>query len=235
MPAREIRRSSPVAALPGLTAERAAALRRQGLRTVAELAAALRAGRARVPAIAAAYALHPPRPRMPLTLAERFSAALVRGLRAEHPQHRFVPTGSLRRRRPRVGDLDILTTLPASRARVAEAAARAGGEALAQFARGADKSSWIVQLPDAQGRMHRIPLDVFHAPAAEWGSALVHFTGSRAFNIRLRAHARRQGHSLSQHGLRPLAGGPVRRFATERALFSAVGFRWHAPADRQKT
>lgn len=247
MPAREITRASRPAELPGMTAAAVAALERQGLRTVGQVADALRGvarGRAspaaaaaarRIPRISQAYATHRPRGSFTRERGDYIAARLVRAFKAVHPDHTAVAVGSLRRRRARVGDIDLLTTLPSDEVDIAKVLARASGKMLAEYAKGPFRRSGIVSVPNEKGRDEKVPLDVFHAPPAEWGTALLHYTGNAAFNVLVRAQARRRGYSMSQHGLRELATGRMRRYASEREALEAAGVRWHAPAARTKT
>ena len=40
-----------------------------------------------------------------------------------------------------------------------------------------------------------------YCPAREYGAAMLYFTGSKAFNVNMRAHALEQGYSLNEHGI----------------------------------
>ena len=89
---------------------------------------------------------------------------------------------------------------------------------------------------DATGRARRI--DMLVIPREEWACAVTYFTGSGAFNRRMRAHATERGFTLNEHALCPLdsadkgKGTPV-DVADEHALFDALGLAWVAPADRE--
>jgi DNA polymerase (family X) len=70
-------------------------------------------------------------------------------------------------------------------------------------------------------------------PADVWGSALLHFTGSKEHNVRLRQMAIAMGCSLSEYGLvrerdnKRLAG------ATEEEVYAALGLPWIPPEIRE--
>jgi DNA polymerase/3'-5' exonuclease PolX len=228
MPAITYTRATAVDALPG-AAPVLATLRRRRIRTAGQLAAALAAGTVDAPAITRAYATHPPAA-VPLGAARAVARRLLRCLRAAHPEMGAFAAvvGSVRRRRPRVGDIDILVSVPCDAIDLAAVVRRAGGEVLAEFASGAARRSCILLTAGT-----RIALDLFSAPPREWGTALLHHTGSARYNIRVRAHARAAGFSLSQHGLRSLASGRVRRFSTEAAVFAALHITPRPPEARQ--
>ena len=81
-------------------------------------------------------------------------------------------------------------------------------------------------------------IDMLAIPREEWACAVAYFTGSGAFNRRMRAHATERGFTLNEHALCPLdptdkgKGTPV-DVADERALFAELGLAWVAPADRE--
>lgn len=231
MPKRRLAKASPASDLPGLTAYQKAKLKRL---TISSLLTKSRVELlATLPAISRAYARFRPQP-MKLADANAAARALCAGLPAKSEA-----VGSLRRRKPLIGDLDFLIDKNHNRGGLLEAAARtAGGKVLAIFAEGPSKVSGIISLPSRifdrrkSKRPVRITVDLFFAPRADWGSALLHFTGGREFNVRIRAAAKKKGKSLSQHGLRDLSSGEVSRFRSEKALMKAVGYRWHDPTER---
>lgn len=130
--------------------------------------------------------------------------------------------GSLRRGRPTVGDLDILaaaddapavvrafTTLPLV-ARVESA--------------GDEKASILLH--------NGMQADLIAVPPGVWGSALQHFTGSKAHNIRFRELALAQGLSFSEHGFRR-TDGTLLTCATEEEVYATVGLPWIPPELRE--
>jgi DNA polymerase (family 10) len=75
-------------------------------------------------------------------------------------------------------------------------------------------------------------VDVNNIPAESFGAALVHSTGSGKHNIGLRTHAKQRGFRLNQYGLVALADETLTTFATEEALFNALGFKFIPPEAR---
>ena len=76
-------------------------------------------------------------------------------------------------------------------------------------------------------------VDFFLTEPAEWAAALVYATGSKLFNIRIRAVAKKRGYKLNQRGLFDANGNriPVR---TERELFKKIKVTWRDPQDRSR-
>ncbi|TAK01674.1 MAG: DNA polymerase/3'-5' exonuclease PolX [Chloroflexota bacterium] len=133
---------------------------------------------------------------------------------------RVVPAGSYRRRRETIGDLDILVEADVP----TEVADRftAWPSVAAVVNQGAAKAT--VELG---GRGPQIDLMLMTPDAA--GTYLIHFTGSKEHNVRLRARARDRGWSLSEKGFlkigedgQPLTGAAaeLRTFATEEEAYA---------------
>lgn len=143
--------------------------------------------------------------------------------------------GSFRRRRPTVGDIDILAT------------AADPGAAMDVFcghddvnevlSRGETKSSVVVS-GDLQ-------MDLRIVDSAEYGAALVYFTGSKAHNITLRNRAIDADQKLNEYGLFDVSdvedatdsqrAGDRIAGDTEEAVYDALGLDWIPPELREDT
>ncbi len=99
--------------------------------------------------------------------------------------------GSIRRRRETIGDIDILLTT--SRPKLAVEAFTTLPEVIAVIDRGPS----FVTVRFRYG----INGDLRILAPNEYGSALVHFTGSKEHNIQIRELAHKKGLKLSEHGL----------------------------------
>jgi DNA polymerase/3'-5' exonuclease PolX len=214
--------AAAAADLPGMRAADCARWRGKSAADVAALARKDPASKRLPPAIAVAWARHRPHRRIPRAVG----AAIRRRLAARCPARKFELVGSWRRGKEHPGDVDVLTT-----ARLAGVPLAAAGDVLAEYASGPAKRSAILAVRVGK-KTWRVPVDLFRAAARDWGTALLHFTGPYTFNIGARAHAKRAGRRLSQHGVTDLATGRVRHFASERAALAHVGKTWKAPAAR---
>jgi DNA polymerase (family 10) len=154
------------------------------------------------------------------TAAEQV-AALGRHLDRARAVKRWEPAGSFRRRRETIGDLDILV-LAANRAKAVE-------QILAyepiedRLAVGEEKVS--VRL--ASG----LEVDFRFFDAAEFGAAMMYFTGSKAHNIAVRKRAQKRKWKLNEYGL--FAG--KRRIAgkSEEEVYKKLGLAWIPPELRE--
>ena len=123
--------------------------------------------------------------------------------------------GSYRRREPDSGDVDFLIT--ASDSHVSSShlrmivfeqlipALRAAEYIKADLTIPSERkesSKWMgaARLPSAETQNWR-RIDILVVPNAEWGAALLYFTGNDIFNRSMRLLARRSGGSLNQRGL----------------------------------
>jgi DNA polymerase/3'-5' exonuclease PolX len=83
---------------------------------------------------------------------------------------------------------------------------------------------------------HRI--DIKYYPIEEYAYAILHFTGSKAFNRMLRLHTMRLGLQLSDKGATPkmekgvIWERPVPTCLTEQDIFAFLGLAYKAPNER---
>jgi DNA polymerase (family 10) len=131
-------------------------------------------------------------------------------------------TGSLRRARPTIGDIDLLA---AAENTAAVTAAFAG---LPQVARvlsvGDEKASVLIQ--------SGLRVDLLVVTPGRWGSALQHFTGSKEHNIHFRRLAQERGLTFSEQGF-AAADGALTECATEEQVYAVLGLPWIPPEIRE--
>jgi DNA polymerase (family 10) len=204
-----------------------------GIRTLADLEQAARAGRIRELArfgekteakiLTGIGFLKQRAGRWPLgtvlDLARDIEARLA-GLRGVQ---RAAMAGSIRRRKDTVGDLDFLVV------------ARAPEQVMKFFVGlpevahvyGTGPTKTLVRLRSG------IDADLRVVPAASWGAALNYFTGSKDHNVTLRRIAIEKGYKLNEYGLfkgeRAVAG------RTEEELYAALGLADVPPELRENT
>jgi DNA polymerase (family 10) len=141
--------------------------------------------------------------------------------------------GSFRRRRPTVGDLDVLAT--ADDPEAATAAFCDHDDVREVLARGETRSSVVVS--------GGLGVDLRIVDESEYGAALVYFTGSKAHNVRLRNRAIDRGWKLNEYGLFDVRGveregrrvGDRLAGETEAAVYDALGLAPIPPELREDT
>ncbi len=168
--------------------------------------------------------------RMLLGIAEAFVERLVAELSTVPGVTRIEPAGSYRRRRETIGDLDLLAET-SDPARLVERFVGLPGVARVI---GAGEHKAAILLADGP------QVDLMIMPPGEAGTYLIHFTGSKEHNIRLRGIARDRGWSLSEKGY--LRVGPdgsavvpaeLRTFPTETEAYRFLGLPFIEPELRE--
>lgn len=169
--------------------------------------------------------------RKPIGAARPLALALVDGLRQALPPQtvrRIKVTGSLRRWRETIGDVDILAVSDEP-LRVIEAFGK-----LPQVDQvlGAGDTKTSVLLGNG------LQVDLRVVEEKHWGAALQYFTGNKEHNIELREIALRQGWSLNEYGLTSTGAGEApageqRFFSEEADLYHFLGLDWMPPELRE--
>ena len=128
--------------------------------------------------------------RMLLGTAEELVETLIGELLDTRGLVSIVPAGSFRRRRETIGDLDLL----AESSDPAALVARFTGLASVDKVLGSGSHKAAVRL------LRGPQVDLMIMPPGAAGTYLIHFTGSKDHNVKLRGRARDRGWSLSEHG-----------------------------------
>ena len=139
-----------------------------------------------------------------------------------HANDEVVALGGYIRNKPRIRDIDILTSVPLKdvmkRIGLARSDLVSGGQRKIRFI------------------FHDIPVDIYYATKKEWPYSTLFLTGDKLFNIILRTHAKQHGFLLSQYGLydakthKPVRGSS--KIKTEKDIFDAIKFPWRKPFER---
>jgi DNA polymerase (family 10) len=173
--------------------------------------------------------------RMRLGQAEAIVESLLAELAGVPGLLSIQPAGSFRRRRETIGDLDLLAETDRPLDLVERFTSLGSVESV--LGRGPHK---------AAVRLLRGPqVDLMIMPPGEAGTYLIHFTGSKGHNVRLRGMARDRGWSLSEKGYlrldedgEPAVGesgeaAELRTFPTEEAAYGFLGLPFIEPELRE--
>lgn len=165
--------------------------------------------------------------RMLLPFAEELAEKCVRYMKKCKDVREIYPLGSLRRKKPTIGDLDF-------------AAATANPEKVIEHFvrypyvdRVIEQGSISASIIISGGYQ----IDLMTQPIDSFGSLLQHFTGSKHHNIHLRDYALKKQLSLSEKGIKHLAEPmqPVEKTATEESFYKSLGMQWIPPELREDT
>ena len=164
--------------------------------------------------------------RMDLATAFQTAETVIRRLKKMPEVKEIVAAGSLRRMKESVLDIDILvdSTRPA---KVMEAFVH-GPDVKEIYSHGETKSSVLTE--------KNVQVDLRVVEPKCFGAALLHFTGSKEFNVRLRQLAIDQEKKVSEYGIFSVKDGQEKFLAgrTEQECFKVFGFPYIPPELREE-
>ena len=157
--------------------------------------------------------------RMRLGDAWPLARAIVEAMAAHPAAADVTAAGSLRRMEPTIGDIDIICTSadPAS--------VLASFIALPQVERVTGHGETKATVWAAPG----VSVDCRVLPAECFGDLLVHFTGGKEHNVKLREHARGIGLKVSEYGIESLQTGKVVTHRDEAGVYADLGLAYIPP------
>lgn len=166
------------------------------------------------------YKERPPR-RMLLSEAEDYANDIIKWMKEEKAVERIDPLGSLRRKAPTIGDVDL------------SAASEKPEKVIARFT---DYPNKIRVLNSGEkGASLLLPGNVRADLKVEsiktYGSLLQHFTGSKHHNVALREYSLKKGMSLSEHGIK--ISGKTILVDDEEKFYNKLGMDWIPPELRE--
>lgn len=165
--------------------------------------------------------------RMLLVEADLYSRKILEYLKGSKVFKKIERAGSLRRGSETVGDIDILAVASDAGRAMDHFAAYPGTENV--IAKGATKSSITIK----EGPQ----VDLRVIDPAEWGAALVYFTGSKLHNVKIRHIAKDKGLKVSEYGVFSVnaSTGAEKKIAgkTEEDVYRALGMEWIPPELRE--
>ena len=165
--------------------------------------------------------------RMLLPYADDVAQEVIHYLKKNKEVKQAEVLGSLRRKLPTVGDIDMAV------------ASDKPEEVIEYFVNYPHIERVIEKGPSGSSLLvsggHQV--DLLVQPVARFGSLLQHFTGSKAHNVHLRELALKKGISLSERGFKKesKSGEIIETFDNEKKFYNALGLDWIAPELREDT
>ena len=144
---------------------------------------------------------------------------------------KFCITGSYRRGKVDSGDIDILFTCKDKTKFVKFVDALYESNYLVEeLARGSTKYNGICKYGNNPCRR----IDIMYTKPEEYPFAVLYFTGSKEFNVKMRADLLEKGMTLNEHSLKNTdTKKPVNhKFITEEDIFEYIGMGYVHPCDR---
>lgn len=165
--------------------------------------------------------------RMTLPYAMEIADKITSYLKLSKDVIRAESLGSLRRRMPTVGDIDI-------------AVATNNSKSVIEYFTGYPYKERIIEKGDTTSSLlvsGGKQVDLMTQPPEAFGALLQHFTGSKNHNIHLRELSLKKGLSLSERGIKNLSkkGLPIQNYDSEEGFYEAIGLQWIPPEIREDT
>lgn len=161
--------------------------------------------------------------KMLLPYAGEIAQDMIDYLKADKNVKEAMPLGSLRRRKPLVGDIDIAVV------------SKDPAKTIDHFADYPRKSRIIEKGPSGSSLLTTggAQIDLLVLEPDQWGSLLQHFTGSKDHNVHLRELALKKGLSLNEKGIKDVKTEKVTKYAKEEDFYKAIGLQWVPPEMRE--
>jgi DNA polymerase (family 10) len=168
--------------------------------------------------------------RMPLPYAYASAQDIIAYLEKHPKVEKAEALGSMRRRLPTIGDIDIAVIAPKDAMDDVIAYFLKYPNALYTDTAGENKAAIIIS--------PNIRVDLRVQQENNWGSMLQYFTGSKAHNIKLREFALAKNLSLSEWGIKKVVDGKIddaqlQEFRTEEEFYAHLGLDYIPPEIRE--
>src|SRR3989344_1540037 len=163
--------------------------------------------------------------KMILPYALEIAEKIIEYLKTCRDVKKAEPVGSLRRKSPTVGDIDIAVASYNPESVISHFISYPHKERVME--KGDITASMLV----SGGRQ----VDLMVQPPESFGSLLQHFTGSKSHNIALREFAIKKGLSLSEYGIKSGRYKKIRKYDTEERFYDALEADWIPPEIRENT
>lgn len=165
--------------------------------------------------------------RMTLPYAMEVADKITAYLKQSKDVIRAEPLGSLRRRMPTVGDIDI-------------AVATNNPKRVIEYFTNYPYKERVIEKGDATSSLlvsGGKQVDLMTQPPEAFGALLQHFTGSKNHNVHLRELSLKKGLSLSERGIKNLSkqGLSIEKYGSEEKFYKAIGLQWIPPEIREDT
>jgi DNA polymerase beta len=152
-------------------------------------------------------------------------------------RYTFEISGSYRRGNANSGDIDVLVTSDDDPVKARESfkeiveTLKARKYLVDEFAYGSEKYLGVCRAPCFRS-FRRI--DIMYIPKPNYAFALLYFTGSQAFNIKMRSKALELGYTMNEHGMKNKKSGDVivGKFETEKDVFDYLEMTFVGPTSR---
>lgn len=164
--------------------------------------------------------------RISLWEAQRIGEELVNYLKEVPGIDKIEIAGSVRRCKEDIGDLDILATCTKHYRKQLLDHFISYEDIQEVLAKGQTKASVVI-------KDHGRQVDLRLMDPAEWGAAMVYFTGSKQHNVHIRSIAKEKGLKISEYGVFKSDTGKKIAGKTEEEVYKTLKMQWIPPEIRE--
>jgi DNA polymerase (family 10) len=161
--------------------------------------------------------------RIPLKQAEKEADRIITVLKKEKAVEQITVAGSMRRKKPTVGDIDILVS------------SKNPHNVIDKFTNLKEIDKVLVKGETRAAVVLKsgTQVDLRVLPSKSWGSGLLYFTGSKNYNIQLRKIAIKHNWKLNEYGLFDKKTGKMIAGKTEEDVCKKLGVPFLTPEQRE--
>lgn len=138
--------------------------------------------------------------------------------------------GSIRRKMPVNNDIDLLTTTKLDELIIDNIT-----QIKKIITQGEKRKSIIFEYTYIH-KLKKVQIDLFYSDIQCWPFALLHHTGGKLQNIKMRKKANKLGYKLNQYGLFPIDNNhpelDLKKFKTEKDIFKFLDKAYKSPSKR---
>lgn len=163
--------------------------------------------------------------KMLLSYANEIAEEILDYLKRHKDVEKAETLGSLRRKKPLVGDIDI-------------AVASNKPEEVIEYFTKYPRKDRVIEKGSATSSFLTTggnQVDLMVQPPDQFGALLQHFTGSKDHNVHLREYAVKKGLSLSERGIKVVKTDKLQKYKTEEEFYEALGLSFVPPEMREDT
>ncbi|MDD1426349.1 DNA polymerase/3'-5' exonuclease PolX [Dolichospermum sp. ST_sed9] len=189
------------------------------------LAAQFRMGKKKVDNIRKGIELYErSKERLPINFALEIAEIVVAYLKKSSDVVNIEPSGSLRRMKETIGDIDILVAGKNGQ-KIVDYFIKMDG-VIQVLASGDTKASVMLKTETSA-----VQVDIRIVEAKSFGAALQYFTGSKEHNVKIRSLAKEEGFKVSEYGV--YKGNKQIAGKTEQEVYKVLGLPWFPPEIRE--
>lgn len=170
--------------------------------------------------------------RIPYEEIQKHEIYLKETLKKIDPRAELTIAGSFRRKRPDSGDIDLLLKAPNKKTyeKFIDILTEEG-YLTCMLARGPKKYMGMGKVDISP--CHR-RIDIMYTKPSEYPFAILYFTGSGDFNVRMRDDALKQGYTMNEYSIKHTDSGEIvdKVFREEKEIFGFLGYDYLEPEDR---